>query len=119
MSIQREEKIQKACVAAIERIEQMEAEIDRLCKENADQRRAIESWKAEEQAWHEERKALAKRAEFWKAETEKRAELLEGLQGDTCPNPECDGEFTRYEGVNHADGCDLARLMTMPEEPKP
>lgn len=79
-------------------------------------------------------KAERERAEFWKAETEKRAELLgrlewagvDGSGGVVCPD--CGWERHDPDEIKRmvADGirihdpcCDLARLKTMPEEPKP
>lgn len=75
-----------------------------------------------------------KRAEFWKAETGKRVVLLAGLEwagADGCGDtvcPDCGWERRDPDEIKRmiADGirihdpdCDLARLMTMPEEPKP
>lgn len=83
------------------------AEIDRL-RERIEQLEYMEARSAAEA------RAERERAEFWKAECAARAWLLKDREqaGHDYKCPEC------FEFPHLAD-CDLARLMTMPEEPKP
>lgn len=88
------------------------AEIDRL-RERIEQ---LEYMKARSAA---EAKAERERAEFWKGETEKRAEFLRFCErggsdtfgGGVCP--ECG------QAIGHDADCPMPRMMTMPKEPKP
>lgn len=92
------------------------AEIDRL-RERIEQLEYMEARSAAEA------KAERDRAEFWKAETGKRVALLAALEwagsdfDRTCPY--CGSTDNKMNPGKHKMACALARLMTMPEEPKP
>lgn len=82
--------------------------------DNAALRERIEQLEYMEARSATEAEAERDRAEFWKAECAARAWLLKDREqaGHDYKCTEC------FEFPHLAD-CDLARLMTMPEEPKP
>jgi len=89
-------------------------DIPALIAEVRSMRRAIASWKQEEQAWAEERKAMAARIEFWRGECAERAMWIEESwrEGNYCPS-------CALVVDEHMPNCPLPRLMQMPKEPKP
>lgn len=125
-----------------ERIERMDLEMqveiatldDKIAEylaqkaENARLNEKIEQLELLESRSAAEAKAERERAEFWKVEADKRVKLILDLESEnTDPNdiaesyycPCCVAEIDNTGRPPHRDGCRLARLMTMPEEPKP